>query len=327
MLERLLDADAVDRYRAVTGDGRHLLIPVSHPDRARQVLDAPLVEARVAPNPRRPPRQRIRDRLRGRVPDRALAALPEGWDRVGEVVLVRLPDPLGEHASTVAAAYGEILDARAVLELERAEGPLREPVTRHLWGDEDTETVHREAGITYHLDPSRVLFSVGNHHERHRLREAIAPGEHVVDLFAGIGYFTLPLAHEGARVTACELNPTAAGYLETNLAANDVEDRVEIRQGDARDVAPTGVADRVLMGYFPGTAEFLPTALDALSPAGGRLHYHTTAPAPTPVETAWRTLRDEPALAGVEASLIQGRRVKGYAPGVAHVVLDVEVHR
>lgn len=324
-LERLREIGAVDPNRALRSRDDHLLVPLSDPERAREAGCGEIVEAPLAPSSTRPPIDRIRERLRGRVPDRLLGALPEGWSRLGGVLLLRLPEPLEPDGRTVGRAYACTLGCDSVLRIERAEGELREPETRLLFGDEDTETLHREDGLVYHLDPSEVLFSPGNHHERHRLTDAIEPGEHVVDLFAGIGYFTLPLARAGARVTACELNPTASDYLTRNAEANDLAHRIEVREGDCRDLAPDGVADRVLMGYFPGTERFLPTALEALAPEGGWIHYHTVADEPDPGRKAAREVLEHPATSVDELSIRTTRRVKSVAPRRVHVALDMEV--
>jgi len=74
--------------------------------------------------------------------------------------------------------------------------------------------------------------------------------EHVFDMFAGIGYFTLPLARGGSRVTATEINPTAFRYLLENAVLNDVGDRVDAYMTDCRDLASEIDADRVIMGYY-----------------------------------------------------------------------------
>ncbi len=71
-----------------------------------------------------------------------------------------------------------------------------------------------------------------------------------MDLYAGIGYYTLPLAtHAGAaRVVACEWNPDACLALRHNVAANGVAGRVEVLFGDNRATTaalPDGMADRV----------------------------------------------------------------------------------
>ena len=45
----------------------------------------------------------------------------------------------------------------------------------------------------------------------------------MVDLYAGIGYFTIPFIKGGAsHVHACEMNPNSIAALRRNLAANAV---------------------------------------------------------------------------------------------------------
>src|SRR5439155_4008375 len=102
-------------------------------------------------------------------------------------------------------------------------GPLLTPDVRVLWGD-GTETVHVEAGVRYALDLAQVMFSAGNIEERSAIAGRIRPGAVVADLFAGIGYFTLPIAARGPaeRIYACELNPTSYAYLVRNQRLNRV---------------------------------------------------------------------------------------------------------
>ena len=56
------------------------------------------------------------------------------------------------------------------------------------------------------------MFSSGNVSEKARIARLDASGEVVLDLFAGVGYWTLPLlVHAGAlHVHACEWNPDCA---------------------------------------------------------------------------------------------------------------------
>lgn len=303
-----------------------MLIPVEEPHRALEhVEDGRLVETELEHDPRRPPLEIIRERLEGEIPSEACQALPTGWTRLGEVLVLRVPEALEPHAEAIARTYADVLDVRSVLHLEGSTGAWRTPDTRLLHGGEDTETVHHEHGIAYHLDPSEVMFSPGNKTERHRLTEAIATDETVVDLFAGIGYFALPMAQAGARVVACEINPTARAYLETNADANDLTDRIEIRAGDCRDIAPTGEADRVHMGYFPGTEAYLATALDALAPEGGWIHYHDAAPRPDPIQHAIDTVRGHKAVEHVDVTVDEARVVKTLDPRRMHVALDLRI--
>jgi len=71
------------------------------------------------------------------------------------------------------------------------------------------EVRHREQGCTFILDPTRVMFAQGNRVEKARIAALVRPGERIADMFAGIGYFTIPAARSGARIHAMEINPVA----------------------------------------------------------------------------------------------------------------------
>jgi tRNA wybutosine-synthesizing protein 2 len=165
------------------------------------------------------------------------------------------------------------------------------------------------------------MFSSGNLAERSRMGKVCRPGEEVVDMFAGVGYFALPMAlHGGARrVVACEINPTAFRYLRENVHMNGAS-AVEARLGDCRRTVPEGMADRVVMGYLRDTFRFLPAAFRALRDRGW-IHYHEACPdrAVDRLERHLRTVAEEVGRT-VKSSVL--RRVKAYAPGVSHWVLD-----
>ena len=82
------------------------------------------------------------------------------------------------------------------------------------------------------------------------MAKLVAPGEVVVDPFAGVGQFTVPIARHAKTtvVHSIELNPTAYNYLYENVRINRVGHLVRPLLGDCERIAPRGVADRVLMG-------------------------------------------------------------------------------
>ncbi|XP_044540153.1 tRNA wybutosine-synthesizing protein 2 homolog [Gracilinanus agilis] len=97
---------------------------------------------------------------------------------------------------------------------------------------------HVDNGIRYTFDVTQSMFSFGNITEKLRVASMSCAGEVLVDLYAGIGYFTLPfLIHANAAfVHACEWDPHAAAALKKNLELNGVADRCCIHMGDNRKV-------------------------------------------------------------------------------------------
>lgn len=160
---------------------------------------------------------------------------PGSWAVVGSVVLVEIgdaprPEEVGE---ALLSLHGE---ADTVLSRGSITGEHREPDVEVIAGTGDTETVHREHGTAYGLDLADVMFSPGNQAERVRMGEVVHDGERVLDMFAGIGYFTLPMARAGAEVTAVERNPDSFRFLVENAMLNDVGSRVHPYRADCRDV-------------------------------------------------------------------------------------------
>ncbi len=273
-----------------------------------------------------PPVEQVRRALAPAWSAERVRAVPSTYFRLGDVLLLNLPLP--EPVEEVAAAYAGVLGMRTVLGVERGiEGEFRLPKARILWGEADTETTHVEDGIHYRLDPRRIMWSQGNLSERRRVASWRCPRETIVDLFAGVGYFTLPLAlHSGSmRVIAIEKNPVSHAFLVQNARLNGVASRVEARLGDCREAAPNGEADRVLMGLLPDSLEFLPTAVAALRPDGGFLHVHRAVRVERGVKAAYDEVHARIGTLGRTAHLRSHHRVKSYGPSTEHVVLDVEV--
>jgi tRNA wybutosine-synthesizing protein 2 len=246
---------------------------------------------------------------------------PPPYRIVGDVALVRFDEADDEREQAVAEALDEIHDIRVVLDELGVEGETRVPKTRHVSGEHDTETVHHENGFEFSLDPSNVMFSVGNAEERVRMREVVKEGETVFDMFAGIGYFAVPAAVGGASVVAAEIREAAYGYLVENARRNGVADRLDARHADCRDVSVD--ADRVIMGHFEATRDdFLKHALDCVGEEGV-LHVHDAVHEESKDETVHAV--EEKARKEGYAAETDARRVKGYTEGVAHIVVDASV--
>ena len=220
----------------------------------------------------------------------------------------------------------ELLDlpeVKRIVKLGRINGPKREPEVKMLVGD-NTETIHRENHCFFKLDVARIMWSKGNTGERKRMSTLAEDGENIVDMFAGIGYFSIPLAvHSNpAKIYSLEINPVSYGYLKENVVLNKVEDIIEPILGDCREFAPKNFADRVLMGYIGNTHEYLDKAVDIVKP-GGIIHYHESVPDKLKFERPPQRIIDAAGERDVE--ILNKRIIKKYSPGVYHVVIDARI--
>ena len=275
-----------------------------------------------------PPIERALVSLRDRLPEAVLDALPRRYERLGHVLVLPRLDVRPDDERLVAQAYAEAVGARTVLvRAGTVVGRERRPRLRHAWGDVQTETVVMQHGVRFRFDAARVMFSAGNLEERRRMGMLPTDGETVVDLFAGLGYLSLPIAvHRRPHlVYGCEVNSVTCSYLEENVELNEVEERFVPLLGDCRDVAPRGVADRVIMGYLHGTHGYLDVAFRTLRAEGGVVHFHFKDGVERWPEEVFRRVEVEAAKAGRDVRLGAWRRVKPYAPRVVHGVLDLEV--
>jgi tRNA wybutosine-synthesizing protein 2 len=257
-----------------------------------------------------------------------IEAAPSSWAVIGSVVLVDFGDVSAEESldEDGREAVGEALlelhgPAETVLARGGVSGDRRDPDVSVVAGTGETETVHVEHGTTYALDLAETMFSPGNKAERARMGEVVVPGERVFDAFAGIGYFALPMARAGARVTAAEIDPTAHRYLEENARRNGVSDRIEAVLGDCRSVEAT--ADRVVMGYYDAH-EYLDAALDAVV-GGGVVHLHEATPEPLFPDRPIERLETAAGGRGRTVEPLATRRVKSHSAGVVHGVVDAEI--
>lgn len=267
---------------------------------------------------------RIREILSETLPGELVDRLPKHWVQIGDVLILPLREELLPYKHEIAKAYAEVLEVKTVLRKGRILGEFREPHYEIIYGN-DPVTVHKENGILYKLDTSRIMFSPANVKERIRMAGIAGPKELVVDMFAGVGHLSLPIAkHCKARVIAIEKNPYTFRFLVENIELNGVQDRMTAYNIDNLDFPGENIADRILMGYVISTHKFIPKALE-MAKDKAIIHYHNTVPERLMPEEPFKTFRKIAREHGYEAEKLNELVIKRYAPGVWHVVIDVRV--
>ena len=314
--ERLAAAGLLDGDHEIAVDGDTIYIPVTEPaglsDDLTDLADR-IVERDAA------------ERDRPTTPAAILGYEPS-LERLGDIVILDEDDD--ERAREIAdAVMASHVPCETVLNrASPIEGELRVRRWDVLAGS-GTETVHREYGHEFALDVAEVYFSPRLATERHRVISQVDDGESVVDMFAGVGPYAIPMATRGADVVACDLNETAIEYLRNNAVRNGVAERVTAIAGDVRELAATHVdtADRLVMNLPHSADEFLETAV-ALAGDDCVIHYYDIQHEDEPFGPGTRAIR-EAAGDGYAVTVETERVVKSYAPHEYNVCLDVRLTR
>ena len=323
-IPKLLRMDLVNRNAKISkGEGCRLVPILEGKEDTVTGMGYSLVEGNAHSRDRTPPQERILADLSD-LPKDVLDELPMRWEYVGSIVIIRLEDSAEPYKKRIGEVYADELDMSTVcVDRKGVSGEFRRPSMEIIYGTE-TESVRLENGILYDFDVTKVMFASGNVDERERMKSLDCSGETVVDMFAGIGYFTLPIAKfaNPEKVIACEKNPDSYGFLVKNIELNEVQDKVIPILGDNRDLDyGKAFADRILMGYVQTTSDFLPKALELIRP-GGIIHYHDTFYI-NEYEDRLKEIFDKycPGRYTIEGI----REVKSFAPSVSHYVADVRI--
>jgi tRNA wybutosine-synthesizing protein 2 len=265
----------------------------------------------------------LRNILNTKIPESDIKKIIKGYEQIGDIIILSLPKDYKEFRDFIGKSFYEAFDCQTVLEKGAVDGEFRLPHFDKIYGN-GFVTVHKENGILYKIDLSKVMFSAGNIAERIRMGHVTLDNEVVIDMFSGIGYFTLPMAKYGkSTVWALEKNPDSYNLLLENIKLNKVSDRVHPVNTDCLDFNPEFKADRIIMGYFSDDEKFLLKALDMIKD-GGIIHYHNTFPENTE-SSIKENIQKILSKKGRELEPIYYRRIKKYSPGVWHIVFDFKV--
>lgn len=194
-------------------------------------------------------------------------------------------------------------------------------------GEPRTETIHREYGCRYKVDLARAYFTPRLSTERSRILSWVKEGDTVVDMFAGVGPYSILLAKskKPSKVIAIDKNPDAVRYLRENISLNSAKN-IEAIEGDAREEAKkfAGTADHVIMNLPHNAYEFLDSAV-LLTKPGGIIHYYGITPENDLFESSIKLIRKAAERAGRKIEVLEKRVVRSYAPHQYNICIEAKV--
>lgn len=166
-----------------------------------------------------------------------------------------------------------------LLQTTPVSGDLRIRNLVYVAGENTTRTIHKEFGCLFSVDLAKCYFSPRLSYERMRIAKMVEPNEKIVNMFAGVGCFSIVVAKHSkpSRVFSIDLNEIAFDIMQENIRMNRVYDKVFPFLGDSREIIHNrlqDLANRVLMPLPAKALEYLPYAISALKKSGGWIHYY-----------------------------------------------------
>ena len=202
------------------------------------------------------------------------------FDQIGSIVIIKIPDALISKKGLIAQAIlDNIKTAKSVFaQVSAVQGDFRVRDLEYLAGEKTTTTEYKEHGCRFKVDIAKAYFSPRLSTERKRIAETVQDNEIIVNMFAGVGTYSIVIAkaNKTRKIYSIDSNSAAAELCAINAKLNKVQDRVESIHGDAARVIKdrlAGRADRVLMPLPERAKEFVNDAVLALKPDGGMVHY------------------------------------------------------
>lgn len=262
-------------------------------------------------------------------------SLFSAFDIIGNIAVTKMPICSTIEPQQVAGAImNRHKNVKTVFVQETdITGAFRLRGLKYVAGENNSCTVHKESGCYFMVDLQKCYFSPRLSGERIRLAKVVQPEEKIVNMFAGVGCFSIIIAYhvDGAKVYSIDINPDAIRFMTENIKLNRVYGRVIPILGDSKAIIGnqlTGCADRVLMPLPEKAFEYLPYAVSALREAHGWIHLHTFEHAQTnenPIEKSKLKTAHELRKLGADFELAFSRVVRSVGPNWYQVVLDIRI--
>jgi tRNA (guanine37-N1)-methyltransferase len=280
-------------------------------------------------------RRRLRRNLSETLSAEDLAHISNSYDIVGDIAIIRLTEPSERFVKAIAEAVMNVHNnVKTVLtQTSPVCGDFRLRKLEFVAGENKTRTIHKESGCLFSVDVGECYFSPRLFYERMRIAEQVKNGEIIVNMFAGVGCFSIIIGkHSNAeKIYSIDINPVAVQSMQENVRLNRLYEKVTSMLGDAKEVIEKRlchVADRVLMPLPEKAYEYLPYALLTLKNAGGWIHYYDFEHAKkneNPIEKVNQKVTRKLESLNVAFKIPSGRIVRSVGPNWYQTVLDIKV--
>jgi len=258
--------------------------------------------------------------------------LISAFDQIGDIIIVRIPDSLISKKQIIGKTLLEqVSTANSVFyQSSPVGGDFRTRQLEVIAGEKKTQTEYRENGCRFIVDVEKAFFSPRLSTERERIAELVKDGEVVINMFGGVGMFSLLAAKDTAcTVYNIDINPVASQLCKENVQINKLKGEIISLNGDASKIIDEqlcGKADRVLMLLPERSDEFLDSALKGLK-SKGVIHYYSHMHADKKQDAPRLSEEHFTSINKTNAKIITSRNVRPVGPRFYQTVVDVKISK
>ena len=258
--------------------------------------------------------------------------LISAFDQIGDIIIVRIPDSLISKKKIIGETLLEqVKTTKSVFyQSSPVEGDFRTRNLEILAGNDKTETEYKESGCRFIVDVEKAFFSPRLSTERERISNLVNDDEIVINMFGGIGMFSIIAAKKkSCKVYNIDINPNASKLCEENLRLNKLKGNVISLNGDAADVIKEQLkncADRVLMLLPERSDEFLDSAILSLK-KNGILHYYSHMHADKKQDSPKLSEQHFLEKNKVQSTILNSKVVRPVGPRFYQTVVDVKIQK
>ena len=258
--------------------------------------------------------------------------LISAFDQIGHIIIIRVPDSLTSKKKLIGETLlDQVKSAKSVFyQSSSVDGEFRTRDLEILAGEDKTETEYKESGCRFFVDVRNVFFSPRLSSERTRIAEFVNNDEVIVNMFGGVGIFSI-IAAKMKRCTVfnIDINPLAAKLCKKNIAINKLVGNVISIEGDASQVINSQLenkSDRTLMLLPEKSDEFLDSAILSTK-SGGIIHYYSHIHADKKSDAAKLSEQHYMQITPVKSTILGSKIVRPVGPRFYQTVVDVKIKK
>jgi len=202
------------------------------------------------------------------------------FDIIGDLAVIKIPDSLLFKKKLIGdTLLLNIPNLKSIfLQNTAVDGEYRLRGLELIAGENKYVTIYKEYGCKFFVNIASSYFSPRLSTERLRISNLISKNETIINMFAGIGTFSIIIAKK-VPVLIYNIDSNIDAYIlsKINSKLNKVQDHIISLHGNAQNIMSSQLCDkkvdRILMPLPEKAFEFIDVSINCLKPSGGYMHF------------------------------------------------------